>query len=105
MIFLPSKSTDLRDGHAVDMLFCECVLYILKFEMPDNRFDFLHLKLLSGSFSARSPAKRYPQGVPAKVRGLIEHELQLIEGPALFSMAVVFGTTRLIDNELVGMKE
>jgi pantoate--beta-alanine ligase len=32
-------------------------------------------------------------------------ELQLIEGPALFSMAVVFGTTRLIDNELVGMKE
>ena len=32
-------------------------------------------------------------------------ELQLIEGPALFSMAVVFGTTRLIDNELVGVKE
>ena len=29
-------------------------------------------------------------------------ELQRIEGPALFSMAVVFGTTRLIDNELVG---
>jgi hypothetical protein len=28
-----------------------------------NRFDFLHLKLLSGSFSACSPAKRYPQGV------------------------------------------
>ncbi len=32
-------------------------------------------------------------------------ELQRIEGPALFSMAVVFGTTRLIDNELVGVKE
>ncbi len=32
-------------------------------------------------------------------------ELQRIEGPALFSMAVVFGTTRLIDNELVGMRE
>ena len=32
-------------------------------------------------------------------------ELQQIEGPALFSMAVVLGTTRLIDNELVGMKE
>ena len=32
-------------------------------------------------------------------------ELQRIRGPALFSMAVVFGTTRLIDNELVGMKE
>jgi pantoate--beta-alanine ligase len=30
-------------------------------------------------------------------------ELQRIEGPALFSMAVVFGTTRLIDNELTGM--
>jgi pantothenate synthetase len=29
-------------------------------------------------------------------------ELQPIEGPALFSMAVVLGTTRLIDNELVG---
>jgi pantoate--beta-alanine ligase len=32
-------------------------------------------------------------------------ELQRVEGAALFSMAVVFGTTRLIDNELVGMKE
>ena len=32
-------------------------------------------------------------------------ELRLIEGPALFSLAVVFGTTRLIDNELVGIKE
>ena len=32
-------------------------------------------------------------------------ELRRVEGPALFSMAVVFGTTRLIDNELVGMKE
>ena len=32
-------------------------------------------------------------------------ELQRIEGPALFSMAVVFGTTRLIDNELVGTRE
>ena len=32
-------------------------------------------------------------------------ELQPIEGPALFSMAVVFGTTRLIDNELVGVEE
>ena len=32
-------------------------------------------------------------------------ELQLIERPALFSMAVVFGTTRLIDNQLVGTKE
>jgi len=30
-------------------------------------------------------------------------ELQRIEGPALFSMAVVFGTTRLIDNELVSL--
>ncbi|MGD8485822.1 MAG: pantoate--beta-alanine ligase [Chloroflexota bacterium] len=32
-------------------------------------------------------------------------ELQRIEGPALLSLAVVFGTTRLIDNELVGTKE
>ena len=32
-------------------------------------------------------------------------ELQRIDGPALFSMAVLFGTTRLIDNELVGVKE
>ncbi len=32
-------------------------------------------------------------------------ELQRIAGPALFSMAVVLGTTRLIDNELVGMEE
>jgi pantoate--beta-alanine ligase len=32
-------------------------------------------------------------------------ELQLIEGPVLFSLAVVFDTTRLIDNELVGTKE
>ena len=32
-------------------------------------------------------------------------ELQLIEGPVLFSLAVVFDTTRLIDNALVGMKE
>jgi len=32
-------------------------------------------------------------------------ELGLIEGPALFSVAVVFGTTRLIDNELVGIEE
>jgi len=32
-------------------------------------------------------------------------ELQLIEGPVLFSLAVVLGTTRLIDNELAGMKE
>ncbi len=31
-------------------------------------------------------------------------ELPRVEGPALFSMAVVFGTTRLIDNELVGVK-
>jgi pantoate--beta-alanine ligase len=30
-------------------------------------------------------------------------ELQRIEGPALLSMAVVLGTTRLLDNELVGM--
>jgi pantoate--beta-alanine ligase len=29
-------------------------------------------------------------------------ELQRIEGPALLSLAVVLGTTRLIDNELVG---
>jgi len=32
-------------------------------------------------------------------------ELQRIEGPALFSVAVVLGTTRLIDNELVGTEE
>jgi pantoate--beta-alanine ligase len=32
-------------------------------------------------------------------------ELRRIEGPALFSLAVVLGTTRLIDNELVGMEE
>ncbi len=32
-------------------------------------------------------------------------ELGRIEGPSLFSLAVVLGTTRLIDNELVGMKE
>jgi len=30
-------------------------------------------------------------------------ELQRIEGPALLSVAVVLGTTRLIDNELVGV--
>jgi pantoate--beta-alanine ligase len=30
-------------------------------------------------------------------------ELQRIEGPALLSLAVVLGTTRLIDNELVGV--
>jgi pantoate--beta-alanine ligase len=32
-------------------------------------------------------------------------ELQRLEGPALLSLAVVFGTTRLIDNTLVGMEE
>jgi len=32
-------------------------------------------------------------------------ELGPIEGPVLFSMAVVFGTTRLIDNELAGIEE
>lgn len=32
-------------------------------------------------------------------------ELRAIEGPALFSMAVVLGTTRLIDNELVGARQ
>jgi len=32
-------------------------------------------------------------------------ELGSIEGPVLFSMAVVFGTTRLIDNELAGIEE
>jgi pantoate--beta-alanine ligase len=32
-------------------------------------------------------------------------ESKLVEGPALFSLAVVFGTTRLIDNELVGIRE
>jgi len=32
-------------------------------------------------------------------------ELQRIEGPALLSLAVVFGTTRLIDNALLGLKE
>jgi pantoate--beta-alanine ligase len=32
-------------------------------------------------------------------------ELQRFDGPALFSLAVVLGTTRLIDNELVGTKE
>jgi len=32
-------------------------------------------------------------------------ELQRIDGPALLSLAVVFGTTRLIDNALLGMKE
>jgi len=32
-------------------------------------------------------------------------ELQHIDGPALLSLAVVLGTTRLIDNELLGMKE
>ena len=32
-------------------------------------------------------------------------ELERIEGPALFSMAVILGTTRLIDNELVGIEE
>jgi pantoate--beta-alanine ligase len=31
-------------------------------------------------------------------------ELQRIKGPALLSMAVVFGTTRLIDNELLGVE-
>ncbi|MEA2025487.1 MAG: pantoate--beta-alanine ligase, partial [Chloroflexota bacterium] len=30
------------------------------------------------------------------------HELQRIEGPVLLSLAVVFGTTRLIDNALLG---
>jgi pantoate--beta-alanine ligase len=32
-------------------------------------------------------------------------ELERVEGPALLSLAVVFGTTRLIDNELVGTGE
>jgi pantoate--beta-alanine ligase len=32
-------------------------------------------------------------------------ELPRVVGPALFSMAVFFGTTRLIDNELVGMEQ
>lgn len=32
-------------------------------------------------------------------------ELRRVEGPALLSLAVVFGTTRLIDNTLVGMEE
>jgi len=32
-------------------------------------------------------------------------ELQRIEGPALLSLAVVLGTTRLIDNELIGLEE
>ncbi len=32
-------------------------------------------------------------------------ELQRIEGPALLSVAVIFGTTRLIDNALVGLEE
>ena len=32
-------------------------------------------------------------------------EAQRIEGPVLFSLAVVFGTTRLIDNALMGTKE
>jgi len=32
-------------------------------------------------------------------------ELQRIEGPALLSLAVVFGTTRLIDNITLGMEE
>jgi pantoate--beta-alanine ligase len=32
-------------------------------------------------------------------------ELQRFEGPALLSTAVVFGTTRLIDNVMVGMEE
>lgn len=32
-------------------------------------------------------------------------ELELIEGPALLSMAVVFGTTRLIDNVILGMED
>jgi pantoate--beta-alanine ligase len=32
-------------------------------------------------------------------------ELQRITAPALLSLAVMLGTTRLIDNELVGMKE
>jgi pantoate--beta-alanine ligase len=32
-------------------------------------------------------------------------ELQRIEGPVLFSLAAVLGTTRLIDNELIGLEE
>ena len=32
-------------------------------------------------------------------------ELRRIDGPALFSLAVVLGTTRLIDNEVVGLEE
>ncbi len=32
-------------------------------------------------------------------------ELQRFEGPALLSLAVVLGTTRLIDNEMVGLEE
>ena len=31
-------------------------------------------------------------------------EVQRVEGPVLFSMAVLFGSTRLIDNELVGVE-
>jgi pantoate--beta-alanine ligase len=32
-------------------------------------------------------------------------ELRLVDGPALLSLAVVFGTTRLIDNTMVGIEE
>lgn len=32
-------------------------------------------------------------------------ELRHVEGPALLSLAVVFGTTRLIDNIIIGIKE
>jgi pantoate--beta-alanine ligase len=32
-------------------------------------------------------------------------ELQRVEGPALLSLAVVLGTTRLIDNDIIGMEE
>ena len=35
--------------------------------------------------------------------GLTLAELETIEGPALLSLAVRFGTTRLIDNEPIGL--
>ena len=34
--------------------------------------------------------------------GATLQELERVDGPALLSLAVHFGTTRLIDNELVG---
>jgi hypothetical protein len=40
--FLPPEAADLGDCHAVHACRYERLLNVFKFEMPNNRFDFLH---------------------------------------------------------------